>query len=60
MTFSLYRLRKILLNKVFTKTAFNYFSPSPSLHLTTGILYLLADFSWQIVSETVETTYVWW
>lgn len=59
MTFSLYSLRKILLNKVFTKTAFNYFSPS-SLHLTTGILYLLVDFSWQIVSETVETTYVWW
>lgn len=60
MTFSLYSLRKILLNKVFTKTAFNYFSPSSSPHLTTGILYLLADFSWQIVSETVETTYVWW
>lgn len=59
MTFSLYSLRKILLNKVFTKTAFNYLSPS-SLHLTTGILYLLVDFSWQIVSETVETTYVWW
>lgn len=60
MTFSLYSLRKILLNKVFTKTTFNYFSPSSSLHLTTGILYLLVDFSWQIVSETVETTYVWW
>lgn len=59
MTFSLYSLRKILLNKVFTKTTFKLFL---SFFLTspTGILYLLADFSWQIVSETVETTYVWW